>query len=811
MDKFAENVSKHFGQPWTGLIQHCRKVIKDKPPDKLDGITKKISASPTTKLLKEDAGTFGLRPALDECLLTVCNKCEAVIKPQALLSHIEKRHSKTNDGKSIQHLLTEKPIIKGLTLKSKLKNSPKSSPKRTGAGNTNLLEKYKLPNRPINRTASGKFAPGLVEKSNSALAKHLSSTSTQPVVALDDVSPKLTNVSSNIRDNESQDNLPLISKSSSVNISTHAAKSFNCKRSLDSNLTDFTKSEPAKKARMHNSPLANQYGVTIDNDTQETFKVAPSPIKLESSSQEMIQSEIDNSAYSQSEPDNTFIYDEKTKPPSVKVHQLTTYDKSIPCKDREYDPDRHCGCWLDESWGKHCTRSLTCKSHALSLRRKVEGRSKPFDVLLQEHREAKEALQLNKLKAKSKPTAASSGKAKRQSIDKSSLAESEVDKVDTARTQTDYLGYSSFHPRPLAAPSYNARLCGNAYVPNRQTDILRMAFKCAIEQPKHSKKSSAKSVKSMVSRPGKEGISASLSNPLLHYKSQSNKLKHGSDKRKGAKKLGVDSDPSSTLSPPYSHKLASSFNVTLPHSQSKVLSADSSVLSVSSPPVEVGSNSSTFNLLTNGATQLCHTNMLKDISTSRQKIAQPLAKSGGRNSIHLTTNASGIATLASKHLVLDSHSIPFLYSASGANDSTEQMPLLNSSDIISRAVSANGLALQGAESNTVLDNTSLVELVSQQHVPTELSPHRNTSNIQYISPDSNLNVSEAKFSQSIDQVSRQQYILPNSSNFNSHVMQATQKQPGKPNASIIVSRPPSSSLKQQQHLHHAATAHHGYS
>jgi len=47
------------------------------------------------------------------------------------------------------------------------------------------------------------------------------------------------------------------------------------------------------------------------------------------------------------------------------------------------------------------------------LRRKVEGRSKPFDVLLQEHREAKEALQLNKLKAKSKPTAASSGKAKR--------------------------------------------------------------------------------------------------------------------------------------------------------------------------------------------------------------------------------------------------------------------------------------------------------------------------------------------------------------------------------------------------------------
>lgn len=63
-------------------------------------------------------------------------------------------------------------------------------------------------------------------------------------------------------------------------------------------------------------------------------------------------------------------------------------DRSL-LKDREYDPDRHCGVWNDET-GKPCTRSLTCKAHTVSLRRTVVGRSKTFDTLLAEHRAAKE-------------------------------------------------------------------------------------------------------------------------------------------------------------------------------------------------------------------------------------------------------------------------------------------------------------------------------------------------------------------------------------------------------------------------------------
>ncbi|XP_072037844.1 uncharacterized protein [Amphiura filiformis] len=64
---------------------------------------------------------------------------------------------------------------------------------------------------------------------------------------------------------------------------------------------------------------------------------------------------------------------------------------NIPCKDREFDANKHCGVWIEDT-KRQCTRSITCKIHWLGLRRKVEGRRKPLDDLLKEHRAAKEIL-----------------------------------------------------------------------------------------------------------------------------------------------------------------------------------------------------------------------------------------------------------------------------------------------------------------------------------------------------------------------------------------------------------------------------------
>lgn len=75
--------------------------------------------------------------------------------------------------------------------------------------------------------------------------------------------------------------------------------------------------------------------------------------------------------------------------PSTKSQSRSKTSKS-KFNLREYDPNKHCGVVTAEN-PKPCTRSLTCKAHALSLRRTVEGRSKPFDTLLAEHRASRDA------------------------------------------------------------------------------------------------------------------------------------------------------------------------------------------------------------------------------------------------------------------------------------------------------------------------------------------------------------------------------------------------------------------------------------
>lgn len=63
--------------------------------------------------------------------------------------------------------------------------------------------------------------------------------------------------------------------------------------------------------------------------------------------------------------------------------------RSLPSKERELDLEKHCAVWIADV-NKACTRSLTCKAHSLTLRRAVQGRSRPFDELLAEHRATKE-------------------------------------------------------------------------------------------------------------------------------------------------------------------------------------------------------------------------------------------------------------------------------------------------------------------------------------------------------------------------------------------------------------------------------------
>uniref|UniRef100_A0A8D8LHF2 Ataxin-7-like protein 1 n=1 Tax=Cacopsylla melanoneura TaxID=428564 RepID=A0A8D8LHF2_9HEMI len=79
---------------------------------------------------------------------------------------------------------------------------------------------------------------------------------------------------------------------------------------------------------------------------------------------------------------------------------------------KEFDPNKHCGvCTEDNGWTP-CLRSLTCKSHAISLRRAVPGRCKTFDELLLEHKQSKGSKTLSSMSLASKHTKKKSAPAK---------------------------------------------------------------------------------------------------------------------------------------------------------------------------------------------------------------------------------------------------------------------------------------------------------------------------------------------------------------------------------------------------------------
>jgi ataxin-7 len=79
-------------------------------------------------------------------------------------------------------------------------------------------------------------------------------------------------------------------------------------------------------------------------------------------------------------------------------------EKKLTGREREYDPNKHCGVW-DADAKRNCTRSLTCKSHSVYLKRKVTNRAAPFDELLAAHKAEKEAAaKLNESSSESEPT-----------------------------------------------------------------------------------------------------------------------------------------------------------------------------------------------------------------------------------------------------------------------------------------------------------------------------------------------------------------------------------------------------------------------
>ncbi|KAG5337730.1 AT7L2 protein, partial [Acromyrmex heyeri] len=265
------------GQPWSSWIE---RIGRDKPLS--DEETEVQPSNSVTRLSSDDIDLYGFCPERDDFYGVVCEICDAIVKPQALIQHIECRHSGMANFPPPTTPVT-KPSIKTPFCKvSKLKRNTQPSVPSVSAS-IPIVGSAKLNHTTVKRTA---------DQANLSAGSSLP-ISSSPRSPLESITVQTT--SSNIA-----------GSSNIISASTNSGGS------------------PSK---------------------------SPGPSSNSSSNQ-------------------------------PRRKRLKT-DRSL-LKDREYDPDRHCGV-LNEETGKPCTRSLTCKAHTVSLRRTVVGRSKTFDKLLAEH------------------------------------------------------------------------------------------------------------------------------------------------------------------------------------------------------------------------------------------------------------------------------------------------------------------------------------------------------------------------------------------------------------------------------------------
>lgn len=239
--------------------------------------------------------------------------------------------------------------------------------------------------------------------------------------------------------------------------------------------------------------------------------------------------------------------------------------KQIPTREREFDADKHCGVWIADLQ-KQCTRSLTCKTHALSLRRAVSGRRKAFDELLAEHKarvncekEQNQALKLQEqlpqktvnssLKRSSSSSDASisssgsSSASARPNVGTSvSLEEdahlanvvaktSNASNVTEDGTTVNGIMTLNRHPKPMTSCHFGSRSVGRGcFVFNRRSDHLRCAVLSMAERclnpslPRHkSNRASAAILQRPTMKTIGQASNQGLSSAMERYKGNSSR------------------------------------------------------------------------------------------------------------------------------------------------------------------------------------------------------------------------------------------------------------------------------------------------
>ncbi|XP_074644411.1 ataxin-7-like [Tubulanus polymorphus] len=412
-----DSPSLFAGQAWTVWASAATVDNKNEDNNEDKGSTvKRGSRSDSMKLRKADMGLYGLCPSQDEFYLVMCDKCGHVVKPQALQHHIVAEKQEINvvnalDAERGRHRCTAHTFDSEYSRSLYITDQSHGNRKKQSSVSSSPVSVKSLPVTP-NKTPS---------KSSSSRSTHTPSPSIKRPLT-----PPLVTTKTSV-DNESDDDL-IANKEQELRGKERLKEPLekSCKNTtkdvIDTKQSNREGVQEARIKRNHSmpvvkvermpSPLAMKKSVTLHPEKgpppETSRKTVPSPVSnvthgvdpppshhplqtAPSVSRTISTVAAASSATSVVMTSASVTSVQTSNKSTVPAPLFFKKEKLLPCKDREFDPNKHCGVWIPDI-AKQCTRSLTCKTHALSLRRAVKGRRKTFDQLLDEHRATKELL-----------------------------------------------------------------------------------------------------------------------------------------------------------------------------------------------------------------------------------------------------------------------------------------------------------------------------------------------------------------------------------------------------------------------------------
>lgn len=331
------------------------------------------------RLKYETMSLHGLFPQMDTLNAAVCHMCGVIVKCSAAYRHLMESHS------SSEPLLPPPPHAP--TLKNRSRHKKEAPPPIPID-----IHPVKMDPIPVHTTAPPLSRIVIPQPELQYLDEASTSASVTPEVKVCMESGELPVVS--IQDTEDlplgeniTDDIFAIMNSEGIQTAddiTNAADWKNIIRDIG-NMQDINFSQPNDNVQTQDlyapihPPSLSAYTLT-DSDLS-SLQFAPNV-----ASTPLVPTVIDTNVL------NTTNLKAVTTPSTPSTKSSRPKTSKTKFTQREYDPNKHCGVVCATTEGpKPCTRSLTCKTHALSLRRTVDGRSKPFDTLLAEHRASKDA------------------------------------------------------------------------------------------------------------------------------------------------------------------------------------------------------------------------------------------------------------------------------------------------------------------------------------------------------------------------------------------------------------------------------------